>query len=1295
MEKRHGKISGGTRAILGVTLVCVFLIMTLISEECYAAPPNDLFADAVTISGASGQATGTTVDATNELATGEPHHAGAGPWHSVWWRWTAPSSGPFAFDTHGSSFNTVLAVYTGTSLSGLTEVASNNNDGSADLTSVVFFDGQAGVQYIIAVDTVLSDLVGDVVLNWREATPPPNDDFDSAKLITESTGPIRTTNIDASSEPEEPTHAVSDGIPGLHGGSSVWWKWTAPRGGTVIFDTHGSTFDTVLAVYTGNAVNGLNEVAANNEDRSDQTSKVSFDANTGVEYHIAVAGRYLADVGEIALKHYYQNPEETYAFEHMWPPIQHPWYFSQPVGIDLDAEGNVYVTDTFLHRVRKFNAEGQFITAWGTWGTGDGQFQYPHGILVGPNGSIYVVDNGNDRVQVFNLDGDFIRTWGSEGSGPGQFNEPSGIAMDAAGNLYVADLGNFRVQKVDSQGTPLNEWGRQGTGPGQLNFDLDTLDELGSGIAVDANGRVYVADSENHRIQIFTSDGAVIGQWGGQGSDLDQLNSPRGITVDGEGNIYITDSFNHRVQKRDPQGNVIDYWGQRGSGNGDFDYPTGIAVAEDGTIYVNGFGNDRVQKFDSNGDFLIWWGAYGHGKGEFFYADGIVENESGDLLVVDRNNHRVQTFRPDGTWIGSWTTPPGYVYIPMARSDDGSLYLGDCFNQAIVKYDANGTYQLKWGASGTGVGQFNEPRAIALDGQGNVLVADTNNHRIQIFDSNGTPIRQWGEAGSDDGFLLHPRGIAIDSEGNVYVADSGNHRIQKFTTHGEPLSQWGCQGIDFGEFIFPAGIDIDDQGNVYVVDQYNNRVQKFNASGQFITSFGGLGSEAGLFNYPSYVYVGSDGRVYVSGDKNHRVQVFSPAVSIIRSPKAIIVAGSGPFAGNNIWDATQLCANYAYRALTYQGYSRETIQYLSADTDLDLDGNGVLDDVDGDATNLELQTAISTWANDAEDLLIYMIGHGGDGVFRMGESENLTAEQLDGWLDAVQSSIPGSVVVIIDACQSGSFIAPLTPASGQNRIVITSTSVDREAMFVADGTISFSYLFWAHIFNGDAFSDAYDHARLAMEETVGQVAHLEADGDGTANEGADLTEAAMVHIGEEHRSASDIPSIVGVNATVTLDGGDVSADLYAESVTDADGINRAWAVITPPDFASPSPNQPVTALPHVNLGRASGDRYESTYDGFTRGGTYRVTVYAKDKRGYYSLPARTSVIQTVHKGDLDQDEDVDLVDALIVLKVLSGIDVTGLLQPGFVGSMVDVNGDEQVGLEDLSYILKTVARTAP
>jgi len=190
----------------------------------FVPPENDNFADAIMLTGPSGQTTGSNIAATEE--TNEPDHAGSTGGNSVWWTWTAPETGLFYFDTHGSNFDTVLAVYIPSGF-GLTEVSSNNDDGSENGNSSLVFQAQSGVQYHIAVDG-WDGSAGDIVMNRRKAVGPANDDFADAIMLTGLSGQTTGSNIsdiEATKEIGEPDHA------GNFGGRSVWWTWTAPETG--------------------------------------------------------------------------------------------------------------------------------------------------------------------------------------------------------------------------------------------------------------------------------------------------------------------------------------------------------------------------------------------------------------------------------------------------------------------------------------------------------------------------------------------------------------------------------------------------------------------------------------------------------------------------------------------------------------------------------------------------------------------------------------------------------------------------------------------------------------------------------------------------------------------------------------------------------------------------------------------------------------------------------------------------------------------------------------------------------
>jgi tripartite motif-containing protein 71 len=595
--------------------------------------------------------------------------------------------------------------------------------------------------------------------------------------------------------------------------------------------------------------------------------------------------------------------------------------FAGPEGVAVGPDGSVYVSDYFNDRIQKFDSSGNFITKWGNYCAVDvdgdgipdqackGDFYYPLGISVGPDGSVYVTESFNHRVQKFDSDGAFVTGWGSLGSGEGQFNIPRGIAVDSQGFVYVVDSENSRIQKFDSQGTFIVQWGGFGSGNGEFYYP--------GGIAISPDNFVYVADVFQSCIHKFDLKGNFIMKWGSQGNGDGQFNGPESVAVGTNGSVYVADFGNDRIQEFDDHGNFMRKWGSGGNGEGQFFQPEGIAVNPEGYIYVADTDNRRIQKFGPNGDFITRWGNYGAGDGEFCSAMGIAIAPDSSVYAVDSCNHRIQRFGPDGAFVTKWGKGcivdidgdgvpdqpcDGEFYYPsaIAIAPDGSVYVAEWSNNRIQKFDSNGNFITKWGASGTGQGEFQWPSGITIGPDGSVFVTDSFNNRVQKFDSNGNFIAEWGSWGAGNGRFSFPEGIAAAPDGSVYVTDSD--RIQKFSLNGDFIAQWGRSGSGDGEFHSPGGIAIGPDGTVYVADTYNNRIQKMNPSTFFegllpinqtantaqdyITNIGTLNATGKLYlqaaltnslgqviaesSYPFYIFEGNTFLLFSSDKKIYR-----------------------------------------------------------------------------------------------------------------------------------------------------------------------------------------------------------------------------------------------------------------------------------------------------------------------------------------------------------------------------------------------------------------------------------------
>ena len=298
-------------------------------------------------------------------------------------------------------------------------------------------------------------------------------------------------------------------------------------------------------------------------------------------------------------------------------------------------------------------------------------------------------------------------------------------------------------------------------------------------------------------------------------------------------------------------------------------------------------------------------------------------------------------------------------------------------------------------------------------------------------------------------------------------------------------------------------------------------------------------------------------------------------------PKAIIATGGGPKI-DNIREGIQWCGNYAYRNLLHQGYSKDSICYLTDGIVPDLDENGVLDNRAGTSTIESLEHAITEWAQDAGDLVLYMLGHGGEGSFRLNDTQLLKATDLDSWLDELEAVIPGQVVLIYDACQSGSFIKELSSPMNK-RILVSSAGEDEAAIFADQGTVSFSHFFWSRIAGGDSFYDAFTNAEnsIALVTDSNQMPGIDTDGNHIANEKTDRETASDIRIGDQIAWLSEIPSIGNITPSRNIQSGD-SVTIYAENVVDENGIEKVTAMITPPGTWKDPPTSRCPICPSSN-----------------------------------------------------------------------------------------------------------------
>jgi uncharacterized protein (TIGR03437 family) len=477
------------------------------------------------------------------------------------------------------------------------------------------------------------------------------------------------------------------------------------------------------------------------------------------------------------------------------------------------------------------------------------------------------------------------------------------------------------------------------------------------GIAVDSSGAIYIADADGNRVRKITPDGriktiagnGVAGFAGDSGpSNTALLSHPYGIAIDAQGNLYVADLGNARVRKISTDGTIRTVAGGgtiTPGGNGDGGLATGaqllqprdVAVDPDGTFYISDFGAHRVYRVTPGGILTTVAGTGSAGfSGDSGSAQlaqlkspaGLASDTNGALYIADSANNRIRrvyqgvittVYNVTGP-TGLAISPTGILYIaasgylgtqfkgmggiPSARDvaldHAGNLYATT--GQYVRKITSDGKVTTIAGSGATPyfggdngpatAARLHTPSGFAVDDAGNWYIADTANNRIRKIAPSAiiTTIAGTGDAGSkgDNGpavlAQLHaPRSVAVDSQHNVYIADSGNNSVRKITPGGIILTVGGLQLSD------PEYVAVDSQDSLYVADTGNSRVLKMTSSG--------LASTVMLVLQPSAVTVDHNGNVYVSGA--NAVSKITPSGSLsivldgLSSPRGLASSETG------------------------------------------------------------------------------------------------------------------------------------------------------------------------------------------------------------------------------------------------------------------------------------------------------------------------------------------------------------------------------------------------------------------
>lgn len=534
-----------------------------------------------------------------------------------------------------------------------------------------------------------------------------------------------------------------------------------------------------------------------------------------------------------------------------------------PTALAFDASGNLYIAQGGQWRIRKIDTNGDISTFAGAdgWSVGGDGGQAIDAILgeindmaFSADGALYFTVTNDNLVRRIASNG-VITTiagngvWDDTGDGgdavAASLNNPAGIAVDAAGNVYVATNYGFKVRRIGTDGKIATfAGGGAPAGNGDGGLATDALLTAPFGLVLDADGNLYIADTEAHRVRQVDGDTGVIQTMVGNGyafysgdggpATRAQFHSPTDVLVADDGTMYISENGNQRIRKVAPNGTVTTLAGTGTNGyNGDnipastaqLDSPRNLCFDPDGNLVFCDSVSNRVRKIDLSTGIITTlagtgnWGFAGDGlqavDAELANPRGVAYDASGSLYIGDNGNNRVR--RVDGA--GVITTIAGTGNSGPTDDgndgDDGDPLLANLGSIRDLTIDPDGHLVLAVG---------NMVRKIDLEAGTITAVA-------------GAPTSGFGGMGglATAATLDYVVGVDYDSQGNLYIAAQDNYRVLRVTPAGiiGVIAGNGNEGAggDGGSplsasFDYLMGIDVDSQGRVYVADMDSRLVQR-------------------------------------------------------------------------------------------------------------------------------------------------------------------------------------------------------------------------------------------------------------------------------------------------------------------------------------------------------------------------------------------------------------------------------------------------------------------------------------
>ena len=264
----------------------------------------------------------------------------------------------------------------------------------------------------------------------------------------------------------------------------------------------------------------------------------------------------------------------------------------------------------------------------------------------------------------------YIETLGRTGQGAGEFRTPLGLAIDEEGRIYIADAGNNRVQVIDDAGHFIIEFGSRGWQTGEFDHPTDIA------LSFQRSYRLYVADTGNNRVQYCNFVDQIFYLLSESADDI-LLDRPEGIGIGRNGEVYVVDTGNHRWIEFNVAGVPVVARGNFGSGSEQLWNPTDLDVDAHGNVYIVDTGNHLIKKYDFSGNPIDMWGGEGDALGQLREPKCIALDEWNYLYVTDSGNRRIQVFAPDGRSITEFSTAELLEPAGIAVSKTGRVFVSD------------------------------------------------------------------------------------------------------------------------------------------------------------------------------------------------------------------------------------------------------------------------------------------------------------------------------------------------------------------------------------------------------------------------------------------------------------------------------------------------------------------------------------------------------------------------------------------------------------------------------------------